>query len=417
MGVQQRFVTLDDAFERARRGNLIFADIVSRMALDRAPNDLAGLNLLGFVAIQAGLIGPAFDIFQRAHAAWPQAGLDATVARLEPMLGAWRARQAARRPEERFLLIKAWGYGFGSELASLFGALLLAELTARTPVIHWGPNCLYSDGSASDSFRYYFEPINDLRLDDLRPIAACGVFPGKWKSEDIGRENLNKFDGADSRLGALYFLAREEPLVVFDFNCGVVDLLPWIPADHPYHGLAVPELSRLLWRKHFRPTARVSERAERFAAEHWPEGRVLAVHFRDGDHRYEQGDLLGVNAQYFDLIDRILTAEPASIYLMTDSTTALETFRGRYGDRVFATSAQRTSDDTGIHYNPGADKVRLGVDILSDMLLGMRADSFVGNGRSSPSAMVSQLKEWAPGTAHLIVPNIYEERNVFLYDY
>jgi len=143
---------------------------------------------------------------------------------------------------------------------------------------------------------------------------------------------------------------------------------------------------------------------------------VLAVHLRDGDHRYEQTNLLDVNAQYFELVDRLLAEAPASIYLMTDSSAALEAFKTRYGDRVFATDAQRTPDDTGIHYRQGTDKVQLGVDILSDILLATRADAFVGNGRSSPSATVWQLKDWGEN-AHMIVPNIYEERNLFLYDF
>lgn len=417
MGIQERAPSLTDAFERAQRGNLIYAEILARMVLAQAPTHLDALNLLGFVAIRAGAIGPALDIFRRADAAWPQIGLDATVARVEAAMPGWEARHRAWRPNERFLLIKAWGYGFGSDMASLMGALLLAELTARTPVVHWGPNSLYSDGGPGNAFVNYFEPINAFGLDDLRQVAARGVFPGKWNAGNLGVEDLNKISGRDSRLGALFFLERDEPLAVFDFNCGIVDVLPWMPADHPYRGLTVPQIYRQLWAKYCRPTERVRARIERFAAAHWPAGRVLAVHVRDGDHRYEQTNLLDVNAQYFDTVDRLLAESPASIYLMTDSSTAVEAFRGRYGDRVFATDAQRTPDDTGIHYRDGTDRVQLGVDILADILLATRADAFVGNGRSSPSATVWQLKDWPPGAAHMIVPNIYEERNLFLYDF
>jgi len=417
MGVQQRVLSLGNGFERAQRGNLIYAEILARMALGLQPDHLDALNLLGLVAVRSGQMGPALDIFRRAHAAAPQAGLDATAARIEAMLPDWRARHASRRADARFLLIKAWGYGFGSELASLMGALLLAEITARTPIVHWGPNCLYSDGSAANAFHHYFEPIGTQTLDDLRLVAAHGAFPEKWTADNLAAEDLNKVAGPGSRLGALYFLEREEPLAVFDFNSGIVDVLPWLPEGHPYAGLAIPEIYRLLWRKYFRPTPRVEAHVAEFVARHWPAGPVMAVHIRDGDHRYEQTNLLDVNAQYFEAVDRLLAEQPASIYLMTDSTAAVAAFRARYGDRIFTTDAQRTPDDTGIHYRDGTDRIQLGVDILSDMLLATRADRFVGNGRSSPSANVSLLKDWPPGAVHMIVPNIYEERNLFLYDF
>ena len=417
MGTQQRVVSLSDAFERAQRGNLIYAEIVARHALGVAPAHFDALNLLAFAALRAGVVGPALDTFRLAHEARPQAGLGATISRIEEMLPAWLERHLAWRTEDRFLLIKAWGYGFGSDLTSLIGSLLLAEITNRTPVIHWGPNSLYSDGGPADSFHHFFAPINALRLEDLRQVAARGVFPAKWSGANLATEDLNKFQGQDARLGALYFLERDEPLAVFDFNCGIADVLPWIPKGHAYDGLSIPDIYRLFWRKYFRPSDRVTARIEQFVARHWPQGPVLAVHMRDGDHRYEQANLLDVNAQYFATIDRLLAEQPAALYLMTDSSAAVEAFRARYGDIVFTTDAQRTPDDTGIHYREGTDRVQLGVDILSDMLLATRADRFVGNGRSSPSATVWQLKKWPPGTAHMIVPNIYEERNIFLYDF
>ncbi|HLG90516.1 MAG TPA: hypothetical protein VKZ79_25395 [Alphaproteobacteria bacterium] len=417
MGAQQKLVSLDDGFERAQRGNLIYAEILARLTLQRDPSNLSALNLLGFVAVRAGLIGSAYEIFRRAQAAWPQAGLEATVARLEPMLSAWRARRAKWRKEERFLLIKAWGYGFGADMVHVMGGLLLAELTERTPIIHWGPNSLYSDGTAANAFHYFFEPFNTLGLDDLRPVAARGVFPDKWHTENLQVEDLNKLEGPGSRIGPIYFLDRDEPLAVFDFFGWPIDLIGWIPEGHSYHGMNVGEIYRALWAKYLKPTRRVLDRVERFASKYWPRGQVLAVHVRDGDHRYEQHELLDVNAQYFDIVDRLLAEQPASIYLMTDTTTVIDAFRARYGDLVFVTNAQRTADDTGIHYNAKADRVELGVDLLSDVLLATRADRFVGNGRSNPSCMVWNAKAWPPGSAELIVPCFYDEQSPFWYDY
>jgi hypothetical protein len=36
----------------------------------------------------------------------------------------------------RYLLIKAWGFGFWADLDHVLGALLLADLTRRVPVVY-----------------------------------------------------------------------------------------------------------------------------------------------------------------------------------------------------------------------------------------------------------------------------------------
>ncbi|MCR2600326.1 hypothetical protein NSP09_24715, partial [Salmonella enterica] len=57
----------------------------------------------------------------------------------------------------RYLVIKSWGFGFWSDVSQVLGSLLLAEITGRTPVTHWGRNSLFNDGSNRDSFALYFE--------------------------------------------------------------------------------------------------------------------------------------------------------------------------------------------------------------------------------------------------------------------
>lgn len=45
--------------------------------------------------------------------------------------------------DNRYLLIKSWGFGFYSDVIAVLGSLLLAEITHRTPVVHWGKNSLF----------------------------------------------------------------------------------------------------------------------------------------------------------------------------------------------------------------------------------------------------------------------------------
>jgi protein O-GlcNAc transferase len=48
--------------------------------------------------------------------------------------------------------------------------------------------------------------------------------------------DVAKWCGTYSRAAAIYFLNRPEVVEVSDFYIGVVDVAPWIPADHPMLG-------------------------------------------------------------------------------------------------------------------------------------------------------------------------------------
>src|SRR5580692_9084212 len=51
----------------------------------------------------------------------------------------------------------------------VFGCLLLAEITGRIPVTHWGKNSLYGDETDTDAFQLYFEAISPLGIPDVHP--------------------------------------------------------------------------------------------------------------------------------------------------------------------------------------------------------------------------------------------------------
>ena len=82
---------------------------------------------------------------------------------------------------DKFLLIKAWGFGFWSDMDHVLGGLLLAEITGRMPVVHWGRNSLFSDDPARNAFDEFFEPVSAMRIDDLIR-ADFTYFPPKWSA-------------------------------------------------------------------------------------------------------------------------------------------------------------------------------------------------------------------------------------------
>src|SRR5215469_16394010 len=113
-------------------GNLAAANILCRNVLDREQDCAEAWNLLGIVGARLELWDKAIEYFRRAS----DLGWNEAKANLQKIYAA-----AAGRPNQHhggILLIKAWGAGFWSDVSHVFGGLLLAEVTGRKPVVHWG---------------------------------------------------------------------------------------------------------------------------------------------------------------------------------------------------------------------------------------------------------------------------------------
>lgn len=324
---------------------------------------------------------------------------------LSKMLGRLFRGDETVRAHPRFLLIKAWGCGFWSDMNHVLGCLLLAEITGRVPVTHWGRNSLFTDRSDADAFRLYFEPVSTFGVDDLR-IPGASHFPGKWTADSLRRDNHAKWDGAGSRLHGSYYLRRRETIAVSDFYVHVPDLLRFIPSTHAWHGKRSDEVYRLLAEKYIRPRHEILAEIDEFHRLHMASrGPIIAVHVR-GTDKFREPDYDISLETYFDIIDRDAPGWP--IFLMTDQAQYLEAFRARYGARVIFTEAHRSGGKTPVHHDRTADHVRLGVEVIKDAYLALRCQKFVGHGLSNPSCMVSVLKAWPEGGSTLLGPSLLQ---------
>ena len=397
------------------RGNLQLADYLCRDALRESPQDVLALSLLGHMATGLRRHQLADAWFTRALAVRPEsAEIAAWRDRAREMAQATRALAATSAPKAlahpKYLLIKAWGYGFWSDMDHVVGQLLLAELTGRTPVVHWGANTLFGAGDGGNAFELYFRPVSGATQDGL---AAWGrsFFPPKWTCETLREDNVNKFQGAGSRTSALHLLARDEDVLVSDFHGKVVDLMPWIEPDSPWHGLDYTAVYRRLFAKYIQLQPALAARVDAFANARMAGRRWVAVHVRGSDKVTELRDLALVNAQYQQRIETMLQSDPAmGVFLLTDSEHFAREYRERYGDRVLAADVARSADATGVHY-AGHEGRKLGEEVVLDAFLAARCDAFLGNGASNVSAAIRHLKDWAPakfeliGTDFLTLPN------------
>jgi hypothetical protein len=312
---------------------------------------------------------------------------------------------------ERFLLIKAWGYGFFSDLDHVLGCLLLCEMTGRTPVTHWGRNSLFRLGDGTDAFRSYFEPLSPCSVNDLTG-KGLDFWPPKWRDANLLADNVQKQFGEFSRLSALHMLHRPERILVSDYHTGVCTLLPWLPPSHPMHGRSASEALRYLVAKYLRPRPDILAEVDAFAGWHFAARPLLAVHIRGSDKFVEDRQHEQKLAVIPQAIDFLAGADRnCGIFLLTDSSAILAQYQQRYGSRVVSTDCLRTESRTGLHYTGQPDKRRLGAEVLRDALLAARCDRFIGIGSSNVSCAINHLKEWTPGTTVLLGPLMTDRQN------
>ncbi len=387
------------AAEYLRRGRLGAADGWCRRGLEASPGDPAGLNLLGCVAAQAGLHEPARTVFT---AALPLAAAVGNLALLEtapPPVG----------DGSGFVLIKSWGYGFCAELAHVLGGLLLAAITGRTPVVHWGRRCLFA-GPEGGGFTRFFAPVSGIAFADLAALEGATFFPAGWSRETLEHDRPVTRPGEGP--AALEFLARPETVLVCDTYLGVADLAPWIPPGHRLAGLSPPALFMALFEMHLKPRPEIAAAAESFRARRLAGGPVLAVHLRGSDKILEVPDMPGANRRCHDLLETV--PENWRLFLLTDDAGLARRLGERYGGRLVMTDCRRTADATGIHYRDGEDGVALGREVLTDVLLALEADRFIGNGRSNVSALIAILREAAGRESTLVLENQLLHHSCFL---
>jgi glycosyltransferase involved in cell wall biosynthesis len=310
----------------------------------------------------------------------------------------------------RYLLIKAWGFGFWSDVHHVLGQLLLAELTQRIPVVHWGSNSLFGDGDDwHNAYTQFFEPPSSVQLKDLC-AEGLSIYPPKWNRSNLQQNNVNKFQGAYSRLASQYLFRRDEDVLVNDYYMPVAALLPWLAPDSRYFGHSDNAIYADLFARHIRPQAHILQQVQSYYEAHMQGRAWVAVHARGSDKALESLGLAEINLSYFGFVDRILQLNPGiGVFLLTDSVDIHATYAERYGQQLLTTPVLRSENAVGVHYQEHSG-LQLGTEVLTDALLAVQCNYFVGNGESNVSLAISNLKPWSAGMlAMLGIPNFRGE--------
>jgi hypothetical protein len=419
------FVQIDAAYRKANFGR---AEQLCRYGAAHAPGEpwwpyFHALTAYNLGQGQAGLDGcaAARNAIQ-AQAVHTNASsrfetLLPRLAELESALHALPATRASSGLEPKYLLIKTWGYGFWSDIRHFVAALLLAEMTRRIPVVHWGSGCRYSDDLETDAFRTFFKPLNDMTIHDIEALNAT-CFPSKWTQETIHDDRFDQWSGPGARQSGLYLLNRPEPVVVIDFFTQVFELTSWLNPDHWLAGASSLEAFSRLYRKYFTLRPEIQAEIDAFTHVHFDNQPTLAVHVRNADKAAENTNFDADIAQIMPVVDDYLKRDDAlRIFLLTDTAQAVAAYRERYGERVFFTDSERADGEVGIHVKAAESRRRLGVEVIKDTYMAAACDYFVGLGYSNVPAMVSALKDWPPENIRLIGENGLLQENMLLHDW
>lgn len=383
--------SLDEARTFLAEGSPGAADVVLWTILGKNPRDAEAWALLGQLA--AG-IGDADAADRYTGAARALKG--------EPPLTSAASPRPPVSADDRYLIIKAWGYGFCSDLDHAVSGLLLAEMSGRTPVTYWGSNSLFSVDPQRDAFREYFEPVSPVRLDDVIAESSDDDFwPPKWTRDTLHLERLQKQEGPYSRLAGVQLLNRPERVVVADYHLSTMTLLPWIKPGHPMFGRDIETVLRYLFARYIRPLPDIRDEVGSFVAQHFKARPVIGVHIRGSDKYKEEPQLQQKQALYPQAIDFFAQRSPnCPIFLITDAEQIVKDYQQRYGSRLIVPPAVRSSTIIGVHHLGYADKRAIGREVVRDIYLAAQCDMFIGLGTSNVSATINHLKPWPPGSTH-----------------
>lgn len=416
------FKEIDELFNR---GNIAQAEILTRIYLEKYPKDAKAYNTLGEIAFGLNLYKFAnnyYSIAARLEPDWktPQTNLAKVNTKIKENNYSYaNGRLTIRKTvkTEQFLLIRAWGFGFWSDISHVLGQLLVAEISGRIPVVHWGSNSLFGDRTEKNAFEFYFENVSAFNVSDLQN-KDFNFWPPKWNCHNLTGAEINKWGGFYSRLAGIFFLNRPEKVLVSDFYTGVFDLIPWIPATHTLYGLSLDELYRHLISKYLRPRNKIMNEVNTFYANHLASGDFIAMHVRGSDKAFELNGLDEANKQYRQILDHHLSEHNYHrIFLMTDDSRILEYFTKLYDNKIVTTNCRRTNNDKGVHYLTEHDGLRLGMEVMVDSYLAAKSKRFIGNGFSNPSLIVKYLKDWPEEDVHLIGDSMYQKYNTAIHNW
>lgn len=242
--------------------------------------------------------------------------------------------------------------GFCALIVFALNGLRKAKAINAIPVIDFNAQntCYFYDESRGDSiWEYFFEPVSPFNVAQINDWLKSGTI----KQDTVARISADEFG----------YLHHHDPdrLATFWAAPPPENKTKWI--------LEKRRLGREYIQKHITPKSHIIEKVERFCTTNFGVGKVIGLHIRGSDFAYARPLALAVYCKELDKLISQLSDEKCAIFVATDQQQYLQELRSRYGNRIIASDATRSSSHIAPFKLSTLNGYQKGEEVLTDMLI------------------------------------------------
>ncbi|MCC2607939.1 O-fucosyltransferase family protein [Planctobacterium marinum] len=255
---------------------------------------------------------------------------------------------------DKFLIIENHDIqaGFCALIVFALNGLRKAKAINAIPVIDFNAQntCYFYDESRGDSiWEYFFEPVSPFNITQINAWLKSGTI----KQDTVARLSADEFG----------YLHHHDPdrLATFWAWCAPEDKAAWIRAKR--------ELGRKYISNYVKPKAYITDKVEQFCTQHFKGKLVFGVHIRGTDFNYATPLHTRIYMEKLNTLIAGLAQQEYCIFVATDQKQYLQELSNRYGSRVIAYDATRSSNHIAPFKLSTLSGYQKGEEVLTDMLI------------------------------------------------
>ncbi|WP_339149681.1 MULTISPECIES: O-fucosyltransferase family protein [unclassified Sutcliffiella] len=302
--------------------------------------------------------------------------------------------------EKKYLLIKAWGAGFWSDIEHVMGQMLFSEISGRIPIVYWGEGSNYASDNPieEDAFSLFFKPLSQYKVNNIEN-KSLSFYPKRFKFNNL--RSFMRRDKTEKNITADW-LKKTENVIVSRHHCSLNQLRKIIPEGNKLFHKSNEEIYSYLYKKYLKILPTIQKDIDTFESKNFKNKHILAVHIRGTDKIAEVPNLLELHQQFPQAINDYFKMQPtAYLFLMTESQEILNQYKNLYGSKLIYTKCLRISNNDQNIYKINYSKNLKGREILIDTILATKCNYFIGSNSNVTNAVI-RLGNWSAKKYRLI---------------